>query len=124
MAFNLLLGMTIAGFPNFFMLVGPNTFLAHNSVVFMIEAQVQYVVKALQWLRKNKKSMMDLRSGAQTTFTRDLRERTQGTVWGSGCQSWYLDDAGKNVSLWPGSSTSYWFRTRKFSPAKYSFYSA
>jgi cation diffusion facilitator CzcD-associated flavoprotein CzcO len=116
-----LLGMTVAGFPNFFMLVGPNTFLANNSVVFMIEAQVRYIVKGLQWLRKRGRSTMDLRSEVQAHFNRDLRERMRKTVWASGCQSWYLDARGRNVSLWPASSTSYWLRTRRFSPADYSF---
>lgn len=115
------LGMTVPGFPNFFMLVGPNTFLAHNSVVFMIEAQVHYVSKALEWLRKNGKSVMDLRSEAQANFSNDLRKRTKGTTWASGCTSWYLNERGKNVSLWPGSSARYWLRTRKFSPADYLF---
>jgi cation diffusion facilitator CzcD-associated flavoprotein CzcO len=118
------LGMTVAGFPNFFMLVGPNTFLAHNSVVFMIEAQVHYVAKGLQWLRKSGNSMMDLRSEAQASFNRDLQERMQGTAWASGCRSWYLNERGKNVSLWPASATRYWLRTRKFSPDDYCLSSA
>jgi cation diffusion facilitator CzcD-associated flavoprotein CzcO len=115
------LGMTVTGFPNFFMLVGPNTFLAHNSVVFMIEAQVHYIVKGLQWLRKSGNSTMDLRSDAQDSFNRDMRKRTQETVWSSGCRSWYLDDAGRNVSLLPTSPTRYWLRTRRFFPKNYSF---
>jgi cation diffusion facilitator CzcD-associated flavoprotein CzcO len=115
------LGMTVAGFPNFFMLVGPNTFLAHNSVVFMIEAQVHYVAKCLQWLRRNGKSTMDLRSEAQARFNHDLQEQMRGTAWASGCRSWYLDEHGRNVSLWPVSPTHYWLRTRRFSPADYFF---
>jgi cation diffusion facilitator CzcD-associated flavoprotein CzcO len=115
------LGMTMTGFPNFFMLVGPNTLLAHNSIVFMIEAQVHYIVKGLQWLRKRGSPMMDLRSDAQARFNRDLQERMRGTVWASGCKSWYLDDRGKNVTLWPTSPTRYWLRTRRFSPDDYSF---
>jgi cation diffusion facilitator CzcD-associated flavoprotein CzcO len=115
------LGMTVTGFPNLFMLVGPNTLLAHNSVVFMIEAQVHYIVKGLQWLRKRGSSMMDLRSDVQARFARDLQEQMQGTVWASGCKSWYLDDRGKNVTLWPTSPTRYWLRTRRFSPDDYSF---
>jgi cation diffusion facilitator CzcD-associated flavoprotein CzcO len=115
------LGMTMAGFPNLFMLVGPNTFLAHNSVVFMIEAQVHYIVKGLQWLRKSGNAMMDLRSDAQSRFTRDLQSLIRGTVWSSGCKSWYLDDRGRNVTLWPASATRYWLRTRRFSPDDYSF---
>jgi cation diffusion facilitator CzcD-associated flavoprotein CzcO len=114
-------GMTVAGFPNFFMLAGPNTLLAHNSVVFMIEAQVRYIVQGLQWLQERGSPMMDLRSDAQARFNRELGERAQGTVWASGCKSWYLDDGGRNVVLWPASPTIYWLRTRRFSPDDYSF---
>jgi cation diffusion facilitator CzcD-associated flavoprotein CzcO len=115
------LGMTVPGFPNFFMLVGPNTLLAHNSVVFIIEAQVRYIAKGLQLLRKRGSAMMDLRSDAHARFNRELQERAQGTVWASGCKSWYLDEHGRNVTLWPKSSTIYWLRTRRFSPDDYSF---
>jgi cation diffusion facilitator CzcD-associated flavoprotein CzcO len=116
-----LLGMTVAGFPNFFMLVGPNTFLAHNSVVFMIEAQVHYIMKGLQWLQKSGSPMMDLRSDVQGRFNHELQQRMQGTIWSSGCNSWYLDDRRHNAALWPASPTRYWMLTRRFSPADYSF---
>lgn len=116
-----LLGITITGFPNFFMLVGPNTFLAHNSVVFMIEAQVNYILRALQWLQKSGNAMMDLRDDVQVKFTRELQQKMQGTVWSSGCNSWYLDDRMQNSALWPASPTRYWFLTRRYSPKDYSF---
>jgi hypothetical protein len=95
--------------------------LAHNSIIFIIEAQVRYIVKGLQWLRNSGSSMMDLRSDARARFNRELQERAQGTVWASGCKSWYLDDRGKNVTLWPSSSTRYWLRARRFLPTDYSF---
>jgi cation diffusion facilitator CzcD-associated flavoprotein CzcO len=116
-----LLGMTVTGFPNFFMLVGPNTFLAHNSVVFMIEAQVHYIIKALQWLQKSGNAMMDLRSDVQGRFNRELRQRMRQTVWSSGCNSWYLDARGQNAALWPASPTRYWMLTRRFAPSDYRF---
>jgi cation diffusion facilitator CzcD-associated flavoprotein CzcO len=116
-----LLGVTVAGFPNFFMLVGPNTFLAHNSVVFMIEAQVNYVIRGLQWLTKSGNALMDLRSEVQEQFTRDLKKRMRGTIWTSGCNSWYLDERKENAALWPASPTRYWFLTRRFSPEHYTF---
>jgi hypothetical protein len=103
------------------MLVGPNTFLAHNSVVFMIEAQVNYVIKGLQWLTKSGNAIMDLRTEVQEQFTRELKKRMRGTVWTSGCNSWYLDERKENAALWPASPTRYWFLTRRFSPEDYTF---
>jgi cation diffusion facilitator CzcD-associated flavoprotein CzcO len=114
-------GMTVPDFPNFFMLLGPNTLLGHNSLVFMIEAQVRYIAKALEYLRKTGCSTMNLRTVALARFVRKLRRRTRGTVWASGCKSWYLDERGKNRTLWPDSPTRYWLRTRRFSPEDYSF---
>jgi len=117
-------GMTVPDFPNFFMVLGPNTLLGHNSVVFMIEAQVRYITKALEHLRKTGCSTMNLRTVAHARFNRKLRRRTHGTVWASGCKSWYLDERGKNRTLWPDSPTRYWLRTRRFSPEDYSFASS
>jgi len=117
-------GMTVPDFPNFFMVLGPNTLLGHNSVVFMIEAQVRYIAKALEHLRKTGCSTMNLRTVAHARFNRKLRRRTGGTVWASGCKSWYLDERGKNRTLWPDSPTRYWLRTRRFSPEDYSFASS
>jgi cation diffusion facilitator CzcD-associated flavoprotein CzcO len=113
------LGMTVPGFPNFFVLVGPNTFSANNSVVFMIEAQVHYVLKCLRWLQKSGHSTIDVRVDVQDRFAGELQERMKGTAWVSGCKSWYLDRYGKNVRLWPGSAARYWLRTRRFSPNDY-----
>jgi cation diffusion facilitator CzcD-associated flavoprotein CzcO len=112
-------GVTMAGFPNLFMLVGPNTLLGHNSMIFMIEAQVHYIVQCLKWLRQRASSSMDLRPEVQARFNRDLQQRMQGSVWASGCKSWYLDDAGKIVTLWPGSTARYWMLTRRLSPNHY-----
>jgi cation diffusion facilitator CzcD-associated flavoprotein CzcO len=112
-------GVTMAGFPNLFMLVGPNTLLGHNSMIFMIEAQVHYIVQCLKWLRRRVGSSMDPRPEVQARFNRDLQGRMQGSVWASGCKSWYLDAAGKIVTLWPGSTARYWLLTRRLSPSHY-----
>jgi cation diffusion facilitator CzcD-associated flavoprotein CzcO len=112
-------GMTIAGFPNLFMLVGPNSLLAHNSVIFMIERQVHYVCESLRWVTKNRVPAIELRRDVQDRFNQRLQERLAGTAWLSGCNSWYLDERGKNVSLWPGSSTGFWLQTRRFVPDDY-----
>lgn len=106
-------GMMVAGFPNLFLLVGPNTGLGHNSIVFMIEAQVRYVLRCLALLRDNGGTLLDVRADAQRHFNDDLQRRLGGTVWGTGCDSWYLDDRGRNRTIWPGFTFSYWWRTRK-----------
>jgi cation diffusion facilitator CzcD-associated flavoprotein CzcO len=113
-------GITVSGFPNMFMLMGPNTLLGHNSIVFMIEAQVHYVLQCLKWLRRRPAGAIDLRPAVQARFNHDLRRRSDRSVWASGCKSYYLDDRGRNVTLWPGSTVRYWLLTRRFSPNDYS----
>jgi len=115
-------GITISGYPNLFMLVGPNTGLGHNSIVFMIEAQVNYVMQCLKLLREKGAAAMDLRPEVQAEFNRDLQERMKRTVWASGCKSWYLDARGKNTTLWPGFSFKYWMETRKVAAGDYGFW--
>jgi cation diffusion facilitator CzcD-associated flavoprotein CzcO len=79
--------MTVPAFPNFFMLLGPNTFLGHNSVVFMIETQVCYIARALKCLREKGYSSLSLREAVYMRFNRTLQARSRGTIWTSGCKS-------------------------------------
>jgi hypothetical protein len=114
------LGTSIAGFPNMFMLVGPNTGLGHNSIVFMIESQVEYVLDALRTMDSAGLASVDVLPSAQETFNAELQKRLRGTVWSTGgCASWYLDDTGRNTTLWPGSTWPFRRRTRRFDPAAY-----
>jgi len=106
-------GISVAGFPNLFLMVGPNTGLGHNSIVFMIEAQVRYVARCLRLLRRHPRSRLAVRPGVQRAFNDRLQAKLRGTVWDSGCRSWYLDAAGKNRTIWPGFTFSYWWRTRR-----------
>lgn len=108
-----------AGFPNLFMLLGPNTGLGHNSVVFMAEQQIAYAMRCLRLMRAQRKPSIEVRPEAQKTFNDDLQRRLQTTVWASGCRSWYLDRNGKNVTLWPGFTFQYWHRMRSVNPAHY-----
>lgn len=110
------LGISVAGFPNWFLLVGPNTGLGHNSIVFMIEAQVSYLVQAL----RSGARTLEVRPEAQAASYAEVQRRLQGTVWLSGCRSWYLTEDGRNDTLWPGSTIEYWWRTRRFDAARYS----
>lgn len=115
------LGVTVSGFPNFFMLLGPNTGLGHNSVVLMIEAQVRYVINCLKLMRKRNISTMEVRAESQKHFAANLRDHMARTVWQSGgCHSWYQDvHTGENTTLWPGSVIQYFRATRSVSLSEY-----
>lgn len=107
------LGISVSGYPNMFLLMGPNTGLGHNSMVFMIEAQVRYTVRMLQQLLTGRVAAYDVRAGDQAAFNKDLQDTLAGTVWASGCDSWYQTAEGRQSVLWPGFTFSYWFRTRR-----------
>jgi len=115
------LGVTVTGFPNFFMLLGPNTGLGHNSVVLMIEAQVRYAVRCLKLMKRRKQRVIEVRAETQQRFVEEIYRRMSRTVWQSGgCHSWYQDQrTGEITTLWPGSVVSYLRRTRSVSPSDY-----
>ena len=95
-------GTTVAGFPNLFLLLGPNTALAHSSVVLMIEAQITYVMEALKTLQAYGVRALEVRQSAQDAYNEGVQKRLQTTVWNSGgCRSWYRDANGRNFALWP-----------------------
>ncbi|GAA3444489.1 flavin-containing monooxygenase [Planomonospora venezuelensis] len=113
-------GITTAGFPNLFFLLGPNTGLGHNSVVFMIESQVRYVIDCLRLLSKSRARALDVRPEAQRAYNDRLQERLNALIWSEGgCRSWYLDEHGVNRTTWPGFTFEYWARTRKVQPGAY-----
>jgi cation diffusion facilitator CzcD-associated flavoprotein CzcO len=114
------LGTTVAGFPNLFFLLGPNTGLGHNSVVFMMESQVRHVMACLRLLSASKARAVDVRPEVQREYNRRLRERLERLVWSEGgCTSWYLDERGRNPTIWPGFTFEFWARTRRLSPRAY-----
>lgn len=113
-------GITAAGFPNLFFLLGPNTGLGHTSVVFMIESQVRYVIECLRLLSRTGARALDVRPQAQRRYNDRLRARLDPLVWSAGgCRSWYLDEHGVNRTLWPGFTFEYWARTRRVKPGAY-----
>jgi cation diffusion facilitator CzcD-associated flavoprotein CzcO len=113
------LGIAVSGFPNFFMLVGPNTGLGHNSIILMIEAQMKYIMGAVAYLEEHADSCLDLKLRVQEESYADVQDRMKTTVWASGCNSWYLSDDGRNDTLWPGYTFAYWRKTRRFDPAAF-----
>jgi len=112
------LGISVAGFPNLFQMVGPNTGLGHNSMVYMIESQCRYIADALKQ-QAQKQSSLDLKPEVQSRYNADIQQRLAKTVWQSGCSSWYKRDDGKNFTLWPGTTFSYRARTKRIDPACY-----
>jgi cation diffusion facilitator CzcD-associated flavoprotein CzcO len=113
------LGTSVAGYPNLFLLIGPNTGLGHNSMILMIEAQIRYVMSALAHMRRTGASGLAVRGHVQDAFNERLQRRMKRTVWSSGCTSWYLDSSGKNTTLWPGFTFTYRFLTRRLRPEDY-----
>lgn len=113
------LGITVAGFPNLFLLVGPNTGLGHNSIIFMIECQVDYIVRALASLRERGHDTLRLRPEVQQDDYQLNQRKMQDTVWASGCKSWYQNADGHIDTLWPGYTWEYWLKTRRFRVGDY-----
>jgi cation diffusion facilitator CzcD-associated flavoprotein CzcO len=114
-------GITVTGYPNLFQLVGPNTALGHNSIIFMIECQVHYVLECIRELRERKAQYLDVSSGAQEAFNQRVQKALEGTVWSSGCVSWYQQSDGKNFTIWPWSTWRYWLQTRHVKTEHYRF---
>lgn len=109
------LGTTIAGFPNLFTLLGPNTGLGAGSIVTMIEAQLDYAVACLDAMDREGLATIEPRADVQRAFNAEIQRRSAATVWLSGgCSSWYLADDGRNVTLWPDLMAAFEKRTRAF----------
>lgn len=115
------LGSTVPGFPNLFMLVGPNAGLGHNSIVVVIEAQLRYMLDALGQLDRRRARAADLSPEAMLAFDRELAARMPRTVWATGCRSWYHMRDGRITTLWPGSTIELRLRTRRFDAQRYRF---
>jgi cation diffusion facilitator CzcD-associated flavoprotein CzcO len=113
-------GTTVSGFPNLFLLVGPNTGLGHTSIVYMIESQVRYVGEALAALRSDGATRLEVRADAEQRWNDRIQRDLAPTVWSAGgCDSWYLDTNGRNTTLWPGFSFQYRAAVRHFDPDAY-----
>ncbi len=96
------LGTSIPGFPNFFMLLGPNTGLGHSSMVYMIESQVGHVMRAIDAMQAARSSTIEVRPDVHEDYNREIDARLRGTVWEiGGCSSFYMDRTGRNATLWP-----------------------
>jgi cation diffusion facilitator CzcD-associated flavoprotein CzcO len=114
------LGSTIAGFPNLFLLVGPNSAGGFNSIIFTTEAHVNYAIAALKTMEKRRARTAEVRREVYDRWARETERRLAQSVWNEGgCSSWYLDRNGRNGVWWPGFMASLWLRTRRFNAAEY-----
>jgi cation diffusion facilitator CzcD-associated flavoprotein CzcO len=113
-------GTTVHGFPNLFLLVGPNTGLGHTSMIHVIESQLRYVREALAVMRDRGIAAIEPAADAQRRWNAALQERMRGTVWATGgCASWYQDEHGRITTLWPGSTARLRWETRRIDLAEY-----
>lgn len=113
------LGMSVSGFPNFFMLYGPNTNLGHNSILAMLECQFGYVLQAVRRIAAQSGSALDLREEVMTTYNRALQARLAGSSWAGNCTSWYKTARGRITNNWPDTVDDYQQVTARFNPTEY-----
>lgn len=112
------LGMNVTGFPNFFLLYGPNTNLGHSSIVYMLESQISYVIRLLSAMRQFRLATVEVRPGAEREWDTRLEELSATTVWTSGCSSWYVTE-GRNTNNWPGFTFTYRRAVRRVDLSRY-----
>lgn len=105
-------GISVSGFPNLFMLYGPNTNLGHNSIVYMLESQFNYVLGCIRALQAPGLRYLDVKAEVQARYNRRIEAHAHRTVWAQGCTSWYKTASGKNTNNWPGFTFSYRHLTR------------
>jgi cation diffusion facilitator CzcD-associated flavoprotein CzcO len=113
------LGITVSGFPNFFLLYGPNTNLGGNSIIYMLEGQIGYVLGALQALDQDQLDWLDVRPEVQRAFSTWVQQASRTSVWQSGCHSWYTTASGRNTNNWPDHTFLYRHRVRRFDLGSY-----
>ncbi|MFL5907026.1 MAG: alpha/beta hydrolase fold domain-containing protein [Solirubrobacterales bacterium] len=114
------LGMTVAGFPNLFVMYGPNTNLGSGSIIFQLESQMAYILEAIRTLER-RGGWMTVRPEVQEAFDREIQDRLSTSVWQSGCSNWYVDENGRDTNNWPGFTLEYRRRTRHLDTESYRF---
>lgn len=111
-------GMTVSGFPNWFILMGPNTGPGHTSVLVYTEAQIEHTLQAIQRIRRDDLAFVDVKQEVQDAYNARIQGRMKHMVW-SNCKSWYLNPDGSNHALYPGFAAEYALRTRRFHASEY-----
>ncbi len=111
-------GMTVSGFPNWFILMGPNTGPGHTSVLVYTEAQIEHTLQAIQLILRDDLQFVDVKQEVQDDYNVRIQGRMKYMVW-SNCKSWYLNPDGSNHALYPGFAAEYALRARKFHASEY-----
>ena len=112
-------GTSVHQFPNLFIMLGPNTGLGHNSMIYMIESQTNYILDGMQKMINQNIRSVEVRKDIQDTFNLEIQEKLIGTIWLSGCKSWYLSADGKNHTVWPGFTLEFRNRTKTINLGDY-----
>lgn len=112
-------GVTITGYPNMFMLMGPNTGPGHTSVLVYTEAQMKYIQQAVKLMYEKDIRYLNVKDEKQREFNKFIDDRMKLTTWTSGCNSWYLNESGKNTTLYPGFASEYVLGVRNFNLSDY-----
>lgn len=107
------LGLVVPGFPNFFMMYGPNTNLGHNSIIFMLECQISYILDALRKMDRRGLKWIDVRPEVAREYNEHTQRELRETVWAQTDRSWYKTRTGRITNNWSGSTVRYWWRTRR-----------
>jgi cation diffusion facilitator CzcD-associated flavoprotein CzcO len=116
------LGTTMPGFPNFFVVTGPNTGIGHTSAIFVIEAQMNYIMKSIDALKQAGKQAIEVKPEAEANYTQMIHEEMKQTVWKSGgCNSWYQSKSGHVIAMFPGFSFTYRQMANRFKPQHHLF---
>ncbi|MFE6922849.1 flavin-containing monooxygenase [Nocardia sp. NPDC057663] len=114
------LGMSVPGFPNFFLMYGPNTNLGGGSVVYMVECQARYIADAIRKLVTSGAKYLDVKQDVYDAHSAETQRRLKGSVWANGgCTSWYKSDDGKVTNNWQGLMSEYRLRTRRLNLSNY-----
>ncbi|HEY6043989.1 MAG TPA: NAD(P)/FAD-dependent oxidoreductase [Nitrosospira sp.] len=106
-------GVTVANFPNLFLLLGPNTGQGHTSAILFIEAQVNYALQCIGEITRRRKNFLDVKPGVMVRYNEELQQVLDTSVWAAGCRSWYKTESGKIIGIYPGFSFQYIHELRK-----------
>ena len=112
-------GITVSGYPNLFLMYGPNTNLGHNSIIFMIECQTGYILQAIRTLIDRDLAFLDVKPEVQQAFDTQTQRELSRTVWARTPHSWYKTESGRITNNWSGTTTRYWWGTRRFDVESY-----
>jgi len=114
------LGLTVSGFPNYFIVGGPSIASGAGSYFFTAECQARYITSAISRMERRGVGALELKSSVESAAYEEVQRRLSGSVYGSGgCQAWYQSDDGRIDTLWPGTMAEYWWRTRRYRPSDF-----